>query len=245
MSPGSSYNAVRKWFAPYDSTIKIEGNVKMQATGGDGVTASVKIGSRTMVNTDLWSAAISGNDTTTNDTVDWDPKITILGTPSPEPDPTFPTWSASADFSSTQGENQWHYQQWDGTAYTNAGWNAAQGAWQGDQTNLWIGNNYQHPNTYDAVRKWVAPEDTVIRIRGNARMYGVGGDGVEATIKKNNQTIWGPFSISGSDTTVGISHTIQTRVRANEEIYMIVRRGGTSYFDSTLWNPAVLLQADK
>jgi hypothetical protein len=166
------------------------------------------------------------------------------GTPTPTPTPTpisEESWTASTEYSSTQGDNQWYYKQWDGSIYSDMTWNSGNGRWVGAQTSCIIGNNWQHPGTNDSVRVWDAPYGGAISITGTAKKQDItGGDGVIVTIKKNGNTLWGPQAIAYNDN-AGYMHNVQTEVAQGDLIYFIVNKDGSTSYDSTSWDPTITI----
>ncbi|REE87479.1 parallel beta-helix repeat protein [Paenibacillus taihuensis] len=150
------------------------------------------------------------------------------------------TYSASAGFSGTQGQNQWYYQKLSGTTYTNmTTYDAASPAkWKESSGYPYVRSDFQHPDsTYDAVRKWVAPGNGTIDITGGVRLGGTGGDGVVATIKKNGTQLWSATVTTTTDVNpTGVSGI---SVAAGDAIYFIVNKNGTMSFDETAWNPSI------
>ncbi|MDP4182750.1 MAG: hypothetical protein Q8942_16890, partial [Bacillota bacterium] len=147
-------------------------------------------------------------------------------------------YSASIDFSQTQGQRNWYYQQRDSSGnYTDMAVDGS--SWKGAQQYCLIGSNFQHPDTNDSVRKWIAPRTGAIRITGTAKMLQTGGDGVVVSILQNNQVIWGPKTITGTDLT-GISHDFTIGVCEGDDVKFIVNKNGDNYFDSTLWDPTII-----
>ncbi len=68
------------------------------------------------------------------------------------------SYPAFTGYSSIQGNNNWYYQQKNGTTYTDLTYQSASGRWDANGTYPWITSNAQHPgNQADAVRTWVAP----------------------------------------------------------------------------------------
>ncbi len=147
-------------------------------------------------------------------------------------------YTASVDFSSTQGMYQWYYQQWNGSTYSNMSWISGSGWWKGDQAYCLVMGNRQHPDTNASVRKWVAPSSGTVSIKGNARKESSGGDGVTVKIMKNSSVIWGPYDIAYNDLT-GISHQFSVSVSTGDAIYFIVDKKGNNSSDTTLWDPSV------
>ena len=260
MAPDQNRNAVLKWIAPKDGTVQVSGSVKLAQAGqgGDGIVVRIKkSGRRPYLNSDIWGPyTIGGNDTTglTHklvldvkagealyfhlnkngnpyfDVTNWNP-VVRYGT----------KYGASDGYSTTQGTNQWFYQEWNGSTYNDLAYNPSKGAWQGSQTYLLVGSEFQHPDTFDSVRKWVAPSSGTVSITGKAVMNQTGGDGVNITIKKNSSILWGPTAIAGSDTTTGASHDLLTTVSAGDTLYFIVNKNTNHYIDATLWDPVIFL----
>jgi len=261
MSPGETYNAVRKWIAPKDGTILVSGHIALgqSGQGGDGVAVTIKrSGGYPFMESNVWGPyTMDGNDTTGlshslvldikkgealyfnvnkrgnnyYDVTNWDPKITYGS-----------TYIAADGFSGVQGANQWLYQEWDGSAYQNmATYSSGTGVWSGSQPFVLIGAGTQHPDTYDSVRTWVAPSSGIIVVAGTVKMGSAGGDGVVATIKKNGSTVWGPTAIAATDTVTGANHDFEISVSAGDKLYFIVNKNGNNYFDATFWNPSVTI----
>jgi hypothetical protein len=259
--PDEAYNPVIKWIAPKDGTVRVSGIVALSQSGlgGDGIVARIQGPTDSpYTNGDLWGPhTLGGNDTAgiSHDlivevkrgqalffTVNMNDNVYFDGTYW-NPVVTYGSFhSASASFSSIQGSGGWYYQEWDGSSYSNLStYNTGSATWQSDGTDMLIGAAFQHPDMNDSARKWVAPASGTIDIAGTAKMYQAGGDGVVVTIKKNGTTIWGPQSIAGTDTTIGVSHNVTTTVTAGDAITFIVNKNVTEYFDSTIWDPMISL----
>jgi signal transduction histidine kinase len=148
-------------------------------------------------------------------------------------------WTASGGFSSTQGENQWHYKEWNGSAYQDMTWSPTNNRWKGTYNYTWIAPDWQSPHEYDSARTWVAPQAGVIQITGNVRnMDAKGGDGVIATILKNSTVLWGPRTIAKNDTT-GYDMNLATNVVVGDAIYFRINQNANSLFDAARWDPAI------
>ncbi|QNK59399.1 discoidin domain-containing protein [Paenibacillus sp. PAMC21692] len=154
------------------------------------------------------------------------------------------TFLASEAFGSTQGEQGWHYQEWDGSNYTDMTWDAVNGRWTGSYSNNLIMSNVQHPDVADSVRKWIAPMDGTVNIRAHngriATSSSAGGDGVQVRVLYENSPLW-PSSgwqyVGGNDTISMPERTI--RVAAGDAIYFIVNQYGNNISDATEWNPVI------
>ncbi len=145
---------------------------------------------------------------------------------------------ASAGFSGNQGVAQWRYRSWDGTRYQDLSYDAAAAAWRGAGT-LQIWRDRQHPGAADAVRSWKADRDGDVRITGRVGKAVAGGDGVLAEIVHGGERIWSA-DIAG-DNLVGVAHDVARRVRRGEEVHFRVGRRANVAFDSTSWDPVILL----
>ena len=146
------------------------------------------------------------------------------------------SWTASTDFSSTQGANNWYYQQWTGSAYQNMTWSTDH--WQGSYTWCRLDQNSCHPQTYQPTRKWLAPSDGTINISGNARdLNGTSGDGVTVYIYKNSELLWSQ-TIANGDTT-GYDFNVGVEVESGDALYFRVYQGSSYWSDSTYFNPTI------
>ncbi|MHB1485303.1 MAG: hypothetical protein ACYCYI_11660 [Saccharofermentanales bacterium] len=153
------------------------------------------------------------------------------------------TYQASAAFNDgigIQGKNQWYYQQWNGSSYTNLSWDNTNQRWQGAATWLLVSGSLMHPEaSLDAVRKWVAPCDGSARIYGNVKKNDTGGgDGVLVAIVHNSTNIWGTYTIAYNDST-GLNHDVTRDVKAGDAIYFYVSKNNTIWFDGTTWDPSI------
>lgn len=251
-------DSVRTWVAPYAGTIRIQGTAKKIDNIGDGVIVSILKnssglwGQTTITNTtglshDVTTTVAAGdyirfivnkNGTNSNDTTLWDPTITYSTN----------VYSASNGFSATQANNSWTYQEWNGTSYVNMTWVNSNGSgyWQGASSTTLIGNNWQHADTNDSVRKWIAPTTGTVTITGNVAKGDISaGDGVRVMIKQNATQIWpavaGWQTIAYNDSTgYNISKTIS--VTAGDAIYFIVNKNANNSYDKTNWNPIIKYQ---
>ncbi|MEK0314660.1 choice-of-anchor Q domain-containing protein [Cohnella sp. 56] len=257
--PDAGHDTVRAWVAPAAGTITIGGLVAKQSVGGgDGVIASIRRNG-----TLLWggqaiaydnangystylTTTVAAGDTiyfqvnrgAANDWYDlvyWDPIITWG-------DRT--TWRASEGFGSKQGQDQWSYKQWNGSALSNMSWDNARGVWQGTQSYAVITGLTQHPETgKDAVRVWTAPKAGTVKITGQVRKDNTGGgDGVVASIWKNGTVIWDIHTIAYNDF-IGYSHDVTTTVAAGDTIgFYVYQNTASDYYDNTNWDPVIAYQ---
>jgi hypothetical protein len=89
-------------------------------------------------------------------------------TPCPPPG-TAPTrsWSASDDFSSVQGQNQWSYDSVTMGQSTPMAWNSEKNRWEGSEEFLYIHEDEQHPGgNSNSARTWTAPASGQVQVEG-------------------------------------------------------------------------------
>ena len=155
------------------------------------------------------------------------------------------TWIASSGFSSLQGQRQtafgtnpWYYKQWNGSSYSDMTWDIANFRWKGAQTFCLVGNSWQHADTNDSVRAWVAPQTGVAHIAGQASVGDSRSDGTIITILKGATLLWGPTTIAyGSPVALDIT----TSVASGDTIYFRLNKGISSGYDTTFWDPSITL----
>ncbi|MFC1679029.1 Ig-like domain-containing protein [Elusimicrobiota bacterium] len=148
-------------------------------------------------------------------------------------------YTASEDFSTTQGHRGWYYMDSNGSQMT---YDAEKSRWQGDETYLLEMKGAAHPGkNADAVLRWVAPENGGMRIRGNAhdRHTGCGTDGVRVRIARGSQTLW--EAAIAKDDAVGSDFDVSTRVVSGAAIDFIVNKGTSDTCDSTAFDPTIAL----
>jgi hypothetical protein len=240
-------DAVRSFKAPKTGVIWITGKAAMVSTGGDGVVVSIKQNDKiiwgpkkikgddlvgishdfyaTVNEGDVIRYVVNKNGDRYFDTTDWCPTTTYI-----------PSISALQGFSSTQGNNQWSYQQ--GTqagVYSDMTWIPDSNWWKGDQQYCITGNSFQHPDAKDSVRKWVAQKDGVINIFGVAKRSSNEGDGVKISIKRNETLLYESGIIKGGED----KHSLTTKVSRGDAIYFIVNQNIENSYDTTAWNPNI------
>ncbi|MFH0919766.1 MAG: family 16 glycosylhydrolase [Fibrobacterota bacterium] len=161
-------------------------------------------------------------------------QLTILAT-------SLPYYEYSVDYSSTQGQNQWYYRYLKGSASYAMTWDSANNRWKGDETYLLLGNGTFHPGENgDAVLDWIAPQSGTVRVCGTVRKSNIScGDGIVATIRRNGDVVWGPFSIAYNDS-IGRSHDFALNVTANDTLHFMVNKNSANNgCDGTRWNPRI------
>lgn len=154
---------------------------------------------------------------------------------------------ASSGFSSTQGTNQWSYEQRSGSTYSNLTWDAANRRWAGTAPDTLVAAAWQHPDTQDSVRTWTAPTAGTILVAGTPRKSdaAIGGDGVNVAIFRNTTQIWPAtgWAAIGPSNTAGVSHELSLTVAAGDRIRFVVNAGATKAFDTVHWDPLVQYDA--
>ncbi|WP_198015835.1 hypothetical protein [Paenibacillus sp. HW567] len=145
--------------------------------------------------------------------------------------------SSSYDaYGGVQGNQNWYYQEWNGTSYKDMSYK--KGQWLGSSPVTLFIKEAMHPDETDAVRKWVAPKSGLVRIAGNVAMYdAVGGDGVNVKIMKNNIQLWSK-KLNYNDST-GYEVGLTVAVNAGDSIYFLVNKNGTNLCDATRWNSVI------
>lgn len=148
-------------------------------------------------------------------------------------------YTASTDFSSTQGYRNWYYQQYTGSVYQNMTWDSGNSLWKGSYEYCRLWGDGGHPQTYESARKWVSPAADTLTITGNAHDNdGGGGNGVIVSIYKNTTLLWSA-TIANGDTT-GYNYNLNVNVAAGDAIYFRIHQNGADYsYDNTYFNPTI------
>ncbi|MCD9023749.1 hypothetical protein [Cohnella silvisoli] len=251
-------DSVRTWTAPKLGVVNVAGLAKKASNSGFGDGVNVRILKN---GTQIWPSSgwqsiaynnftgvshnltvsvapndqirfiVNKNGTNSSDTTHWDPTI------------EYENYSASSGFSSAQGTNQWYYKQWNGSSYSDMTWDAVNNRWNGAQTYVIVGSNWQHPDTNDSVRAWKAPSSGTVRLTGTAKKDSNNGlgDGVNVKIMKNGTQVWpsSGWEYIAANNFVGASHDISIPVEANDFIYFVVNKNGTITSDTMVWDPTV------
>lgn len=157
-------------------------------------------------------------------------------------------WNAHGDFfdlsfrqlRSTQGHNNWYYQEWNGVRYRNMRFNPNKNQWKGSRRFCLIGRVWAHPDRYEAARKWVSPITGTVTITGNAHdLNPKGGDGVIVKILKGREELWSK-SIANGDSQ-GYDFNIEVSVDVGEAIYFRVHQRDNPNCDSTYFSPTIIV----
>lgn len=165
--------------------------------------------------------------------------------------PSRTQWQASTDFSlSQQGTNNWYYQyasaglnNYTNLGFTNTGnWSYASGI----PPYLFLNAGSGHPdNSLDSVLTWIAPVDGVATVtsNGNVRKNSATGNGIIASIRKNDTVVWGSTLVTS---TTGITPTtVVTSVVAGEAIRFRVGANGDNSNDGYIWDAQISLSTQQ
>jgi hypothetical protein len=148
----------------------------------------------------------------------------------------------SVDFSTTQGQKNWYYMQYNGSTYSNMSWNTSLNAWKGSYTwnRIWS-PAVLHPDTNDTVVAWKAPKTGQVRITGKPRKEGSGGDGVNVKIMQNSTQLWpaSGWQFIGASDISGVAHDLTVNVTAGDMIYFVLDKFSTNSSDATYWDPMI------
>ncbi|MEJ3745048.1 hypothetical protein WEI85_17345 [Actinomycetes bacterium KLBMP 9797] len=155
--------------------------------------------------------------------------------------PAVNSYQFSTGFSSTQGQGQWHYLQWTGSAYSPMTWDATNSRWKGSCTYCLIGRGWVHPESTEAVIGWRAPRAGTVTVRGTMdhRQYGTSSDGVRTFIKRQGTQVWPSEAHQTIQPGFMANHVVRVDVAAGDFLYFHVNKIGTSNHDSLRWDPRV------
>jgi hypothetical protein len=161
-----------------------------------------------------------------------------------QPDSGKTSYAASGDFGSVQGINQWYYYEYNGVNYNQLTWDAANNRWQGTKPYLIIGPGYQHADTYDSVRAWVAPRSGTVKITSSSNNVsvatGTNADGVKVKITKNGTNLWPANGMQTIKPGTAMTFAgISTTVTKGDTIYFHVNQNVNTNYDTTQWAPVV------
>jgi hypothetical protein len=153
-------------------------------------------------------------------------------------------WYASVDFSDEQGTSGWFYQSWNGAAYADMRFDAANNRWQGPRNLCQVGSTWMHPDLgCEPTRTWISPIGGSVTISGTTGMYDpAGSDGVIVRIFKNEAELWS-VTIDPGDTQE-YPFSIEVDVQPGDAVHFRVNARGNTNFDSTFLNPKINTQGD-
>lgn len=148
------------------------------------------------------------------------------------------TYTYSAQFSGTQGQDGWSYRD---TAGTLLSYNAGTAVWGGTYP-LSIWSSGFHPgSTNGAVVRWTTPSTGSAAISGSVKDYDTTfGDGVTFSVVYNNTTTLYTKTLSGADATEYTYNVTQAMTVGDFIDFIVTKNSGIDY-DSTLLNPVIVL----
>lgn len=178
----------------------------------------------------------------------------------PNPDEVFPVgtvWNAKEQFSDVSGQNCWsavYFDQNRAPHITTWKTNAEKPAESGWMLSQWLSDNLPYGmvdeqnlavyNGREPARCFQSPVDGTLEVKGQPKKFNINGasdpgdDGVDVSILKNDQVIWGPKHIAGGDST-GIAHDLLLDVQKGDEIYFLVGQVGVDWYDIVDWCPEI------
>ena len=110
--------------------------------------------------------------------------------------------------------------------------------WQGAETWLRVGRDWHHPGERaPSVRRFLAPADGEVTIRGRVRKAHLDGDGVHAVILHNEQQVW-RHTLEGDDGE-GRDPQLSLTVQKGDTIRFAVDKRGSIACDTTYWDPVI------
>jgi len=259
-SAENGIDSMRKWIAPANGQIRITGTAKNSASTFDnGVQVSILkndiplwgpypitsvMGLAHDIELDVTSGdqiyfVLHANGSPAETRTNWSPFIEEVVYPSEGSgeEEALPTYAASEGYSGVQGNNQWLYEEYDGTGYSALVWDENLGVWEGSEPLMYVGDTWQHPSSaMDSVRTWEAPENGTIAIKGVAKKRDAElGNGVNVSILKNDELLWSRLV---TDFT-GSTHNLEVVVNKGDLIRFVVNGNGEISYDATAWNPSV------
>lgn len=158
------------------------------------------------------------------------------------PIPENVTYSAQTSFNSAQGTNGWYLMKKTGSTYSYLSqYDAVTPAkWKESSGYPYVRDAFFHPETtYDAVKKWVAPQAGNINITGTVFKVNASSNGVVAKIFKNTSQLWSATVTSAAD--VNPSGVSDIHVETGDVIYFVVNANGSMTSDETKWSPVITM----
>lgn len=139
------------------------------------------------------------------------------------------SYDATAQFSGVQGLDCWSYLDGAGTPLS---FDAGNLRWIASDPGLFIWNTGLHPGIgIDVVRRWVAPQDGAVTLRGSlADVDGGGGDGIVVQIRAPVGPVFSAVIVNGG---AAESFDVPLDVRRGDAIDIVVQRGANNSYDST------------
>jgi len=149
------------------------------------------------------------------------------------------SYKASAGFSGLMGKNNWHYQEWNGSEYSDLNFAADEAHpkmyWSGSG-GIEIGRDYQIHGSHAAARKWIAPHGGVIRAEGT-----VSGDDNNSikSIWFNSNQVWPEAAALHGES---VSHDLTLTVIQGDAVVFVVAGKDSSQntqANKVRWDPVI------
>lgn len=143
--------------------------------------------------------------------------------------PMLASYDATAQFSGVQGQDCWSYLDGAGTPLT---FDATNSYWTASDPGLFIWNTGLHPGIgIDVVRRWLAPQDGAVTLRGSfADVDAGGGDGIVVQLRAPAGALFNAVIVNGGAAEV---FDVPLAVRRGDAIDIIVQRAANNSYDST------------
>ncbi len=148
------------------------------------------------------------------------------------------SYKASAGFSSLMGKNNWHYQEWNGSEFTDLAFTPDDAHpkmyWSGSG-NVEIGHDYQIPGEHACVRRWMAPHGGEIQVEGE-----VGGEDENflASVLLNANQVWPQAAPARAGT---LAHDLKMTVIQGDAVsFRVARKDPTGKVPKKIrWDPVI------
>jgi hypothetical protein len=119
-------------------------------------------------------------------------------------------------------------------------------AWQGgptlpDPTLGWVminpnGGHAGNDAKHSTVRRWVAPRDLVVRVRGSVRHGSDQGDGIHAVISSSRGGVLADWMVKNGSAEAALD---RVALKRGDTLDFVVEPRATNSFDSFTWDPAL------
>jgi hypothetical protein len=157
-------------------------------------------------------------------------------------------YNSASQFSGTQGQNQWTYEYWNGSAWwvLTPTYNSSIGYWN-FSTGAWINQFDIQPDTCTScwtARMWQAPSTGTVYVAGWV-LKNTTGTAVQVGINHNGSWVWGNGSGSwytlGANDVVGVATDATVSVTAGEYLVFVVgnQSGATTANAVVSWMPSI------
>jgi hypothetical protein len=149
------------------------------------------------------------------------------------------SYKASAGFSGLMGKNNWHYQERNGSEYSDLNFTPDEAHpkmyWSGNG-GIEIGRDYQIHGSHAAARKWIAPHGGVIRVEGT-----VSGDNDNSTksIWLNSNQVWPEAAAIHGES---LSHDLKlTVIQGDAVVFVVAGKDSTpnAPANKVRWDPVI------